>query len=92
MPIADASSLPSEFAARLESIREDYPDAAYYSLMNLLDSHDTERLRWTLTPGEETTASKELNAANVAEGKKRQQHRFADPVHRPRRADRLLRR
>ena len=46
---------PSEFAARMQSVREDYPDAAYYSLMNLLDSHDTERLRWTLTPGEETT-------------------------------------
>jgi len=64
--------LPSEFAARLESIREDYPDAAYYTLMNLLDSHDTERIRWTLTPGQETTAEKELNAANVAEGKQRQ--------------------
>jgi hypothetical protein len=51
--------LPSEFAARLESIREDYPDAAYYSLMNLLDSHDTERLRWTLTPGQENTADRE---------------------------------
>jgi len=62
---------PSEFAARIASIREDYPDAAYYSLMNLVDSHDTERLLWTLTPGEETTASKELNAANVAEGKQR---------------------
>ena len=47
---------PSEFASRMESIREDYPDAAYYSLMNLLDSHDTERLLWTLTPGEETIA------------------------------------
>jgi len=63
---------PSEFASRMESIREDYPDAAYYSLMNLLDSHDTERLRWTLTPGEETTANKEFNPANVAEGKQRQ--------------------
>jgi glycosidase/fibronectin type 3 domain-containing protein len=63
---------PSEFAARMESIREDYPDAAYYSLMNLLDSHDTERLRWTLTPGSETRADKEQNAANVAEGKLRQ--------------------
>jgi len=64
---------PSQFAARMESMREDYPDAAYYSLMNLLDSHDTERLRWTLTPGQATTADKELNAANVAEGKLRQQ-------------------
>lgn len=64
--------LPSEFAARMESIREDYPDAAYYTLMNLVDSHDTERIRWTLTPGTETRADKELNAANVAEGKLRQ--------------------
>jgi glycosidase len=62
---------PSEFASRLASMREDYPDAAYYALMNLLDSHDTERLLWTLTPGAETTAAKELNAANVAEGKRR---------------------
>ena len=64
---------PSEFASRMESIREDYPDAAYYSLMNLLDSHDTERLLWTLTPGQETTASKEGDATHVAEGKLRQQ-------------------
>jgi glycosidase/fibronectin type 3 domain-containing protein len=64
---------PSEFAARMESMREDYPDAAYYSLMNLLDSHDTERLRWTLTPGTETTADKEQNSDNVKEGKTRQQ-------------------
>jgi glycosidase len=61
----------SDFANRLAAIREDYPDAAYYSLMNLLDSHDTERLLWTLTPGVETTAEKELNAANLAAGKAR---------------------
>ena len=63
---------PSEFASRMESIREDYPDAAYYSLMNLLDSHDTERIQWALTLGEETRASKEFDTANVAEGKQRQ--------------------
>jgi glycosidase/fibronectin type 3 domain-containing protein len=63
---------PSEFASRMESIREDYPDAAYYSLMNLLDSHDTERIQWALTPGEETRANKEFNPASVAEGKLRQ--------------------
>ena len=60
---------PTQFAERIESIREDYPDAAYYSLMNLLDSHDTERLLWTLTLGAETTAEREGNAANVAAGK-----------------------
>lgn len=63
---------PSEFAARLESVREDYPDAAFYSLMNLVDSHDTERILWTLTPGTETTADKEKNPTNLAEGKTRQ--------------------
>jgi glycosidase len=62
---------PSEVAARLASIREDYPDAAYYSLMNLLDSHDTERLLWALTPGADNRAARELNAANLADGKKR---------------------
>jgi glycosidase len=61
----------SDFADRLASIREDYPDAAYFSLMNLLDSHDTERLLWTLTPGPETTAGREGTPANVADGKLR---------------------
>ena len=37
-------------------MREDYPDAAYYSLMSLLDSHDTERLLWTLTDGADDKA------------------------------------
>jgi glycosidase len=65
-------SIPaSAFAARLASMREDYPDAAYYSLMNLLDSHDTARLRWQLTPGGENRADRELNAANVEAGKER---------------------
>jgi glycosidase len=63
---------PTQFANRIASVREDYPDAAYYSLMNLLDSHDTERLLWTLTPGPETTAGREGTAANVAAGKARQ--------------------
>jgi glycosidase len=64
---------PSEFVNRIASIQEDYPEAAFATAMNLLDSHDTERLRWTLTPGTETRADKEMNAANVAEGKRRQQ-------------------
>lgn len=62
---------PTEFANRILSIREDYPDAAYYSLMNLLDSHDTERLLWTLTSGAETRADRELNTANLNAGKQR---------------------
>ena len=62
---------PSTFLSRLASAREDYSDATYYSLMNLLDSHDTERLLWTLTPGPDTPANKEANAASVAAGKAR---------------------
>lgn len=60
---------PSEFVSRLESIREDYPTDVYFSLMNLLDSHDTERLLWTLTPGTETEADKE-NPTNLQHGKR----------------------
>jgi len=62
---------PSDFLDRLASIREDYPDAAYYSLMNLLDSHDTERLLWTLTPGADNATDREMNATNLAAGKAR---------------------
>src|SRR5213075_1137562 len=61
----------SQFAGRLEAIREDYPQQVYFSLMNLLDSHDTARLLWTLTPGLDSPADKEQNAANVLEGKRR---------------------
>ena len=57
----------------MASQREDYPDAAYYSLMNLLDSHDTERLLWTLTPGPRRPPGARSNAANVAAGKQRVQ-------------------
>jgi glycosidase/fibronectin type 3 domain-containing protein len=62
---------PSQAASRLASIYEDYPPQAAATLMNLLDSHDTARLLWQLTPGAATTAAKEQNAANVAEGKAR---------------------
>ncbi len=62
---------PTEFANRLASIREDYPDAAFYSLMNLVGSHDTARILWLLTPGSFSPADKELNAANLAIGKRR---------------------
>lgn len=62
---------PTAFASRIASMAEDYAPAALYSAMNLLDSHDTERLLWTLTPGPQTTASKEGDAAHVAEGKRR---------------------
>ncbi len=62
---------PAEFSSRVESIREDYPDVVYYAMMNLLGSHDTERILWALTPGLETRADKEFNRANLAEGLRR---------------------
>ena len=82
----------SEFAARLASIREDYPDAAYYSLLNLLDSHDTERILWTLTPGDETTAGEGARTRPTSPRASAAAARLADPVHGAGRADRLLRR
>src|SRR2546423_4384774 len=39
--------------------------------MNLIDPHDRARALWTFTPGASTTADKENNAANLAEGKQR---------------------
>jgi glycosidase/fibronectin type 3 domain-containing protein len=60
---------PSLFVRKLNSVREDYPDATYYTLLNLMDSHDTERILWSLTPGENNREDKEFNAANLARGK-----------------------
>ena len=59
---------PSFFATKLISIREDNPDASYYTMMNILGSHDTQRILWLLTPGERNREDREFNAANVAAG------------------------
>ncbi len=53
----------SEFAARLAAQREDYAPQVYTSLMNLIDSHDTARALWDLTPGAPDPAAKDANAA-----------------------------
>ncbi len=60
---------PSLFARKLMSIREDYPDATYYTLLNLMDSHDTKRILWSLTPGANNREDKEFNPVNLAQGK-----------------------
>jgi glycosidase/fibronectin type 3 domain-containing protein len=62
---------PSQFAARMESQQEDYAPQVYSALMNLVDSHDTARALWDLTPGTPDTAAKEQNATNLAQGKQR---------------------
>ncbi|MBX7213180.1 MAG: alpha amylase N-terminal ig-like domain-containing protein [Thermoflexales bacterium] len=59
---------PSTFAKKMNSVREDYPDAAYYTLMNLMDSHDTMRILWNLTPAASNTRTDKENPANLAAG------------------------
>ncbi|HEX8681435.1 MAG TPA: alpha-glycosidase [Ardenticatenaceae bacterium] len=39
---------PSEFDYVLNSIREDYPEPSWYAMMNLMDSHDTNRALFVL--------------------------------------------
>ncbi|WP_077325405.1 alpha amylase N-terminal ig-like domain-containing protein [Virgibacillus siamensis] len=43
-----------EAAKQLKAIREDYPKEAYYSLMNLIGSHDTARAVYLLGGGSDT--------------------------------------
>ncbi|MBC8076519.1 MAG: alpha-amylase, partial [Chloroflexales bacterium] len=62
---------PSQFAAKLLSIREDNADASLYNLMNGLGTHDTARILWLLTPGANNRQDREFNAANLAIGKER---------------------
>jgi hypothetical protein len=59
---------PSQFASRMSGVLEDYPAPAFDALLNLVDSHDTTRILWTLTPGPDDPAVKE-SAAALAEGK-----------------------
>jgi glycosidase len=62
-----------QFNGALLSIREDYPAPACSTLMNLVDSHDTQRILWTLTPGARNREEKEFDPANLAEGKAKQE-------------------
>jgi len=50
---------PSQFVERMRSVHEDYPAPAFDTLLNLVDSHDTTRILWTLTPGRDDPAVKE---------------------------------
>jgi glycosidase len=58
-----AALAPSGFAATMEGLREDYPPAAWNVLHNVVDSHDTTRILWTLTPGADNREEKESPAA-----------------------------
>ena len=50
----------------MHGVQEDYPAPAWDALLNLVDSHDTTRILWTLTPGEDNRAAKEAAAALAA--------------------------
>jgi glycosidase len=60
---------PDQFNSMLQSIKEDYPAPAFEATMNLVSTHDTQRILWTLTPGARNREEKEFDAANLAEGK-----------------------
>ncbi len=62
---------PSDFASAMSGVQEDYPPPAFHALMNLVDSHDTARVLWTLTPGVDNDEAKSLPSA-LAEGKVKQ--------------------
>ncbi len=47
---------PSQFDRAMKSIREDYPLPAQLSMLNLIDSHDTNRALFTLQNSFESTA------------------------------------
>ncbi len=61
---------PDQFDSALQSITEDYPAPAHAALMNLVGSHDTQRILWALTPGARNRAEKE-SPANLGTGKAR---------------------
>jgi glycosidase len=62
---------PDQFNSILQSIKEDYPPPAYETAMNLVGTHDTQRILWALTPGERNREDKEFNLDNLAEGKEK---------------------
>jgi len=57
---------PAIVASELAGVLEDEPPAVAATAFRLLDSHDTERVLWSLTPG--TTAGEKAIPANLAVG------------------------
>ena len=60
---------PAILASELAGVLEDEPPAVAGTAFRLLDSHDTERVLWSLTPG--ATAEEKAVPANLAVGKAR---------------------
>ena len=68
----DPTLPPSTFENRIMSMREDYADATWYTFQNLVDSHDTARVLWSLTPGADNREAREFDATNAQTGTLRQ--------------------
>jgi len=62
---------PDQFNSILQSIKEDYPAPAFETTMNLVGTHDTQRILWALTPGGRNREDKEYNLDNLTEGKQK---------------------
>ncbi len=60
---------PAVLASELAGVLEDDPPAVAGTAFRLLDSHDTERVLWSLTPG--SSATDKAMSANLAVGKAR---------------------
>jgi glycosidase len=54
---------PSLFAGKILGMYEDMPAFAARTAWNLLDSHDTERILWSLAPGDATSKEAPANLA-----------------------------
>jgi glycosidase len=67
---AIAGLTPTLFRERILGVMEDYPAPAWETLLNLVDSHDTTRILWTLAPGRDDPAVKE-SADGLAAAKAR---------------------
>lgn len=60
---------PKEFDRKIMSLKENYPEPAFYSLMNLLSSHDTERILTAMSgAADRRCVDKERQAEYKAEG------------------------
>jgi glycosidase len=59
---------PTQFANAMLGMQEDYPAEAWDALLHMVDSHDTTRILWTLTPAVENDTAKAAPEA-LAEGK-----------------------
>ena len=69
---------------RCRAMQEDYPAAAWDALLHMVDSHDTTRILWTLTPGDRQRHGQVRAPAALAEGDGAPGHAGDHPARRSR--------